>query len=100
MSLSALHVSDSLVHHYEQRFGAVYRNWYMPVHADTSGCCVVIATQQPDVWYRLIQIAIYGSNTSLLMLVYLYLSIYLSIRFHNSCRHLPETKLHSSLFLH
>ena len=22
------------------------------VYADTSGCCVVIATQQPDVWYR------------------------------------------------
>ena len=27
-------------------------------------------------------------------------SIYLSIWFHNSCRRLPETKLHSSLFLH
>ena len=25
------------------------------VYADTSGCCVVIATQQPDVWYRHIQ---------------------------------------------
>ena len=22
------------------------------VYADTSGCCVVIATQQLDVWYR------------------------------------------------
>ena len=28
------------------------------------------------------------------------LSIYLSILFHNSCRRLPQTKLHSSLFLH
>ena len=28
LSLSALHVSDSLVHHQERRFGAVYRNWY------------------------------------------------------------------------
>ena len=25
---------------------------------------------------------------------------YLSIRFYNSCRHLPETRRHSSLFLH
>ena len=31
LSLSALHVLDSLVHHQEQRFGAVYRNWYEPV---------------------------------------------------------------------
>ena len=31
LSLSALHVSDSLVHHQERRFGAVYRNWCMPV---------------------------------------------------------------------
>ena len=29
-----------------------------------------------------------------------YLSIYLSIRFYNSCRRLPETKRHSSPFLH
>jgi hypothetical protein len=27
-------------------------------------------------------------------------NIYLSIRYHNSCRRLPETKPHSSLFLH
>jgi len=26
--------------------------------------------------------------------------VYLSIRFYNSCRRLPETKRHSSLFLH
>ena len=31
LSLSALHVSDSVVHHQERRFGAVYRNWYKPV---------------------------------------------------------------------
>ena len=31
LSLSALHVSDSLVHHQEKRFGAVYRNWYKPL---------------------------------------------------------------------
>ena len=31
LSLSALHVSDSLVHHHERRFGATYRNWYKPV---------------------------------------------------------------------
>ena len=30
LSLSALHVSDSLVDQ-ERRFGAVYRNWYKPV---------------------------------------------------------------------
>ena len=29
----------------------------------------------------------------------LYLSIYLSIRFYNSCHRLPETKRYSSLFL-
>ena len=28
LSLSALHVSDFLVHHQERRFGAAYRNWY------------------------------------------------------------------------
>ena len=31
-----------LVHHQEQRFGAVYRIWYMPVR-------LAVATQQPDV---------------------------------------------------
>ena len=31
LSLSALHVSKSLVHHQERRSGAVYRNWYKPV---------------------------------------------------------------------
>ena len=34
LSLSAIHVSGSLVHH-QERLG-------------TSGCCVVITTQQPD----------------------------------------------------
>jgi hypothetical protein len=32
-SLSALRVSNSLVNHEDQRFGAVYRNWYRPVRA-------------------------------------------------------------------
>ena len=31
LSLSALHVSDSLVHHQERRVGAACRNWYKPV---------------------------------------------------------------------
>ena len=55
-----------------RRFRAVHRIWYIPVYADTSGCCVAscvaIATQQPHVWYQLIPIAIYSSNTSLLMM--------------------------------
>ena len=33
LPLSALHVSDSLGHHQERRFGAVYRNWYKLLHA-------------------------------------------------------------------
>ena len=39
LSLSALHVSDSLVHQLEQRFEAVYRNWYMPVPYVWLLCC-------------------------------------------------------------
>ena len=45
-------------------------------------------------------------HPSIYLSIYLYiylslsLSIYLSTLFHNSCRHLPQTKLHSSLFLH
>ena len=42
LSLSALHVSDSLVHHQERRFGAVYRNWYKLVR-------LAVASQQQDV---------------------------------------------------
>ena len=42
LSLSALHVSDSLVHHQERRFGAVYRNWYKAVR-------LAVVAQQPDV---------------------------------------------------
>ena len=34
LSLDALHVSDSLVHHQERRFGAVYRNWYIPAYTN------------------------------------------------------------------
>ena len=36
LSLSALHVSDSLVHHQQRRFGAVYRIWYKPVRLANS----------------------------------------------------------------
>ena len=44
VSLSALHISNSLVHHQEQRFGAVYRNWYKTV------CLAVVrlTAQQPN----------------------------------------------------
>ena len=42
LSLSALHVSDCLVHHQERRFGAVYRNFYKLVR-------LAVATQQPDI---------------------------------------------------
>ena len=31
LSFSALHVSDTLVHYQERRFGAVYRKWYKTV---------------------------------------------------------------------
>ena len=34
----------------------------------TCGCWVVITTQQPHVWYRLIPVAIYSFKTSLLMM--------------------------------
>ena len=51
LSLSALHVSDTWVHHQERRVGAVYRNWYKPVP-----------------YVRLIPITMYSSNTSLLMM--------------------------------
>ena len=42
LPLSAPHVSDTLVHQQQQRFGAVYRNWYKLVRLD-------VAWQQPDV---------------------------------------------------
>ena len=44
LSLSALHVSDSLVHHQERSFGAVYRSSSTPVRM-----VVWLTTQQPDV---------------------------------------------------
>ena len=51
--LDALHVSDCI----SPSSGAIVlqavcRIRYMPLHADTSGCCVAIATQQPNVLYR------------------------------------------------
>ena len=39
-----------LVQNQEQLLQAVHRIWYMPVYGDTSGCCVAINTQQPDVF--------------------------------------------------
>jgi hypothetical protein len=45
LSLSALHVSDSLVHHQERRFGAVYRNWYKLVRLVVA---TATARQSPD----------------------------------------------------
>ena len=44
-SLDALHVSDFLVRHQERRFINCISQL---VYADTSGCCVAIATLQPD----------------------------------------------------
>jgi hypothetical protein len=46
LSLSAIHVSESLVHHQEQRFGAVCRSWYKPVR-------LAVASQQPDMTWKL-----------------------------------------------
>ena len=50
--LDVLHVSDCISPSSRATLEAVHRIWYMPVYADMSGCCVVIVTQQPDVWYR------------------------------------------------
>ena len=47
LSLSALHVSDSLVHHQEQLYKLYIAIGICRYH--TSGCCVAITTQQPDV---------------------------------------------------
>ena len=38
LSLSALHVPDSLVHHQERHFGAVYRNWYKLKTKESETC--------------------------------------------------------------
>ena len=58
--LDALHVSDCFSPSTGATLRAVYRIWYMPVYADTSGCCVAVATQQPDMWYRHIPTAMYS----------------------------------------
>ena len=58
--LDALHVSDCISPSSGVTFLAVHRIWYMPVYADMCGCCVAIATQQPDVWYRHIPNAMYS----------------------------------------
>ena len=46
--LSALHVSDSFVRHQEQRFGAVYRNWHMPVRLAYTKCDIQLQNVAPD----------------------------------------------------
>ena len=48
LSLSALHVSDSLVRHQERRFGAVYRNWYKPVRLAYTICDIQLQNFAPD----------------------------------------------------
>ena len=53
LSLSALRVSDSLVHHQERRVGAVHRSWYKPVRLATdvpayTNCDVQLQHAAPD----------------------------------------------------
>ena len=50
--LDTLHVSDCISPSSGATLQAVHRIWYMPVYADTSDCCLAIATQQSDIWYR------------------------------------------------
>ena len=47
--LDAIHVSDYISPSPGTTFISCTSGF---VYADTSGCYVVIATQQPDVWYR------------------------------------------------
>ena len=48
-SLDALHVSDCV----SPSSGATFISWTSHlVYVGTSVCCVAVATQQPDVWYR------------------------------------------------
>ena len=47
--LDALHVSDSVSPSTGANFISCTSHL---VYADTSGCCVAIATQKPDLWYR------------------------------------------------
>ena len=55
--LDALHVSDYII----PSSGATFISCTSHlVYADTSGCCVAIATQQPRVWYRHIPNAMYS----------------------------------------
>ena len=41
-----------LVHHQEKIYKLYVAFGICRVYADTTGCCMAIATQQPDVWYR------------------------------------------------
>ena len=47
--LDALHVSKYISPSSGATLKAVHCIWFMPVYADTSGCCVAIATQQSDI---------------------------------------------------
>ena len=48
-SLNALHISDCISPSSGETFISCTSHL---VYANTSDCCVAIATQQPDVWYR------------------------------------------------
>ena len=55
--LDALHIADYI----SPSSGATFISCTSRlVYADTSGCCVVIITQQSDVWYRHIPNAMYS----------------------------------------
>ena len=76
LSLSALHVSDSLVHHQERRFGAVYRNWYKPVR-------LAVARRTGETWralndkYRHIIIICASSWSTYIHILFLYCTVFM-----------------------
>ena len=43
--LDVLHVSDCISPSSGATLQTLHRIWYMPVYADTSGCCVAIAPE-------------------------------------------------------
>ena len=55
--LDAVHVSDYISPSPGATFISCTSHF---VHVDTSGCCVAISTQQPDVWYRHVPYAMYS----------------------------------------
>ena len=48
---------NAVQHYVQMSYCVMYTNQQ---DAQNSGCCVAIATQQPDVWYRLIPNVIYS----------------------------------------